>query len=196
MKTLAKILLMVLISIIAGNTLFGKPLKEESFFRKSENFPSKKTTPFIANDVYSFDQLSALFDQNQFAGHTSAQLKELSFSKIPTIYFTGGNSVDKTKGAAAKRLITDRSGIAQLSSLAYNLNEVEIIILKINSAGDLIPGVQLSGFSAFPQLKYIFFDYGFSPCSGSNCAQSKTIELISGSIPASLFVFYQVQTNE
>jgi hypothetical protein len=101
-------------------------------------------------------------------GSTSARMASTNASSInverlkalvtqvqsSTYYYEG---VVKTYGTAPTNLFTDLGSINQLNNSITQKENIEIVTLRINTASELNSTIDLSAFSNFPNLKYIYF---------------------------------------
>ncbi len=71
-----------------------------------------------------------------------------------TYYFEGRV---KTYGETPTNLNTELSSLNQLDNVITQKDNIEIVTLRINSAGELNSTIDLAAFANFPRLKYIYF---------------------------------------
>jgi len=87
-------------------------------------------------------------------GINTDQLRNLVTTVQPSIYFFQG--VVKIYGNSPTNLYTDANSLSQVDNLISQKNNIEIVIIHINSSSDLSSVIDLSVFSNFPILKYIY----------------------------------------
>ncbi len=88
------------------------------------------------------------------SGINTDQLRNLVTTVQPSIYFFQG--VVKTYGNAPTNLYTDANSLSQVNYLISEKDNIEIVIIHINTSSDLSSVIDLSLFSNFPNLKYIY----------------------------------------
>ncbi|TDP61925.1 hypothetical protein [Flavobacterium dankookense] len=81
-------------------------------------------------------------------------LEDLISNVQPSVYFYSGNV--KTYGEKPKNLFTDLSSLSQLSNPSILKNNIEIIIISISNSSELNGTLDMSLFSSYKNLKYIF----------------------------------------
>ena len=81
-------------------------------------------------------------------------LEDLISNVQPSVYFYSGNV--KTYGEKPKNLFTDLSSLNQLSNPSILKNNIEIIIISISNSSELNGTLDMSLFSSYKNLKYIF----------------------------------------
>lgn len=87
--------------------------------------------------------------------YSDATYLEKIISEVqPSVYFFGGEV--KTYGEKPKNLFTDLSSLPQLNHPNIQKNNVEIIIISINNTSDLNRTLDMSLFSNYKNLKYVF----------------------------------------
>jgi hypothetical protein len=88
------------------------------------------------------------------SGINTDQLRNLVTTVQPSIYFFQG--VVKTYENAPTNLYTDANSLSQVNNLISEKDNIEIVIIHINTSSDLSSIIDLSVFSNFPNLKYIY----------------------------------------
>jgi hypothetical protein len=88
------------------------------------------------------------------SGINTDQLRNLVTTVQPSIYFFQG--VVKTYENAPTNLYTDANSLSQVNYLISEKDNIEIVIIHINTSSDLSSVIDLSLFSNFPNLKYIY----------------------------------------
>ena len=110
----------------------------------------------VVNEARSY--IASHRNQSQFVNQSeslSAQNLEMLITKVqPSIYVEA--NVVKTYGEKPKNLFTDLSSLNQLSSSVILKNNIEIVIIRIHNSDDLKSTIDLSLFSNFKNLKYIY----------------------------------------
>ena len=81
-------------------------------------------------------------------------LEDLISNVQPSVYFYSGNV--KTYGEKPKNLFTDLSSLNQLSNPSILKNNIEIVIISISNSNELNGTLDMSLFSSFKNLKYIY----------------------------------------
>lgn len=97
-------------------------------------------------------------------------LENLLYKVQPSIYFDSGNV--KTYGEKPKNFFVDARSLNKISNSNLLKNNIEIVTIKINSATELSSTIDLSVFSSFKNLKYIYI---VSSVSTTDVALSKMI---------------------
>jgi hypothetical protein len=101
---------------------------------------------------------------------TAQNLENLLYKVQPSIYFNSGNV--KTYGEKPKVFFVDARSLNRISNSNLLKNNIEIVTIKINSATELSSTIDLSVFSNFKNLKYIYI---VSSVSTTDVALSKMI---------------------
>ena len=83
------------------------------------------------------------------------QVRNLVMEVQPSIYFNSG--VVNTYGDAPKNLFTDLVSLNQVDNSIALKSGIEIAIVRIHNTNELNSTIDLSVFSNFPNLKYIYF---------------------------------------
>ncbi|WP_396140431.1 hypothetical protein [Flavobacterium sp.] len=91
---------------------------------------------------------------SEITGINTDQLRNLVTTVQPSIYFFQG--VVKTYGNAPTKLYTDASSLSQVNNLISEKQDIEIVTIRINTESDLSSFIDLSVFSNFTNLKYIY----------------------------------------
>ncbi len=81
-------------------------------------------------------------------------LEDLISNVQPSVYFYSGNV--KTYGEKPRNLFTDLSSLNQLSNPSILKNNIEIVIISISNSNELNGTLDMSLFSSFKNLKYIY----------------------------------------
>lgn len=81
-------------------------------------------------------------------------VEDLVYKLQSSVYFNSGNL--KTFGDNPKNLYTDIASLKGISSVSLSKRNIEIVIIKINNSNDLNSIIDLSLFSDFYKLKYIY----------------------------------------
>ncbi|MBK8601232.1 MAG: hypothetical protein IPN80_12425 [Flavobacterium sp.] len=84
----------------------------------------------------------------------SSRLENLLKEVQPAIYFRSGEI--RTYGENPTALYTDVASLQSLSSRITGNESIEIITISMNQTSDLSSPIDLSAFSNFPNLKYIY----------------------------------------
>lgn len=112
------------------------------------------STPSIMEVNAYISSLKAA-EQNSTSSFSNAQNVENLVTDIQSsIYFNSG--MVKTYGEKPKNLFTDITSLNGLSAASLKKNNIEIIIITINSTNDLNSKIDLSLFEDFYKLKYIY----------------------------------------
>lgn len=98
-------------------------------------------------------------------------LEDLISNVQPSVYFYSGSV--KTYGEKPKNLFTDLSSLNQLSNPSILKNNIEIIIISISNSNELNGTLDMSLFSSYKNLKYIYLT---SKVSVSNSAITRMIQ--------------------
>jgi hypothetical protein len=117
------------------------------------------------NGTIVLTELNSLLASGKTSGsalpsHSSAdkidlqRLNDLVSQVKPSIYFYQGEI--KSYGDYPTNLYTDASSLGQLNSTISEKQNIEIVTIRINTASRLSTAIDLSFFSNFPNLKYIY----------------------------------------
>ena len=108
---------------------------------------------------------------NSRSANTGSQnVENLIYKVQPSIYFNSGQV--KTYGEKPRSLFTDVRSLNRINNSTLLKNNIEIVTIKINSSNELNSTIDLSVFSSFKNLKYIYI---VSNVSTSDKALSKMI---------------------
>ncbi|MDN3677573.1 hypothetical protein QWY90_09620 [Flavobacterium paronense] len=83
------------------------------------------------------------------------QVRDLITKVQPSVYFYSGDV--KTYGDQPVNLFTDLGSLNQIDNSITLKDNIEIAIIRINTANELGSTIDLAKFSNFPNLKYIYF---------------------------------------
>jgi hypothetical protein len=114
-------------------------------------------------------------------------VKELVYSTQPSIYFYGG--VEKVFGEKPRNLFTDLNSLSSLNSSISQKNSIEIVTINLDNPNQLNNSFNLSQFSEFKKLKYIYFIASF------DVDNDGISSLINGDSDKYM-VFYKVQKGD
>lgn len=113
------------------------------------------------------------------AGRLEQLLKEVQ----PAVYYLSGQV--KTYGDHPTALYTNSGSLSSVATAAYDKNSIELVTIRINDAADLSTPIDLSVFSNFPQLKYIYILSNLETSAG-------TISNLVRNANANQGVFYKI----
>lgn len=148
---------------------------------------SNNSIPTIM-EVKSFITALRASEQNSGSTYSSAQnVENLLYNIQPSIYLTSGGV--KTYGEKPKNLFTDIPSLNGLNNLSLLKNNIEIVIIKIDSANDLNSKIDLSVFSGFTNLKYIYI------LSRVTTTEQKITSMISN-YDEKYSVFYKIDSGD
>lgn len=114
-------------------------------------------------------------------------LEDLISNVQPSVYFYSGSV--KTYGEKPKNLFTDLSSLNQLSNPSILKNNIEIIIISISNSNELNGTLDMSLFSSYKNLKYIYLT---SKVSVSNSAITRMIQNNNDKYS----IFYRVEERD
>jgi hypothetical protein len=83
------------------------------------------------------------------------RVRDLITKVQSSIYYFEG--IVKTYGAVPTNLFTDLGSLNQVNNAIALKENIEIVTVRINTASELNSTIDLSAFSNFPNLKYIYF---------------------------------------
>ena len=83
------------------------------------------------------------------------RLRDLVIEVQNSYYFTGGEV--KTYGDQPTNLYTDSASLNQVNNSIPLKQNIEIVTIRINNSNEANSPIDLSVFSNFPNLKYIYF---------------------------------------
>ena len=118
---------------------------------------------------------------------TAQNLENLLYKVQPSIYFDSGNV--KTYGEKPKNFFVDARSLNKISNSNLLKNNIEIVTIKINSATELSSTIDLSVFSNFKNLKYIYI---VSSVSTTDLALSKMIR----NYDEKYSIFYKIEKGD
>jgi hypothetical protein len=111
-------------------------------------------TPAVM-EVNAYVSSLKLIEKNFPSNFSNAQnVEDLVYKLQSSVYFNSGNV--KTFGDNPKNLYTDIASLRGISSVSLSKRNIEIVIIKINNSNDLNSIIDLSLFSDFHKLKYIY----------------------------------------
>jgi hypothetical protein len=114
---------------------------------------SISSTPVL--EVKSYISSLRTLEQNSKSTYSNAQNLEDLLSKVqPSIYFFSGDI--KSYGEKPKNLYAGIGSLNGISNASLLKNNIEIVIIKIDSNNDLNSTIDLNVFSNFYKLKYIY----------------------------------------
>jgi hypothetical protein len=106
-------------------------------------------------DVKSYISSLKLIEQKSPSSFSNAQnVEDLIYKLQSSIYLSSGDA--KTFGENPKNLYTDIASLGRISSANLLKTDVEIVIIKIDNSNDFNSKIDLSVFSDFYKLKYIY----------------------------------------
>ena len=103
------------------------------------------------------DFISTLKNKNSNARKSQPEktnLEKLLYDSQSSIYFNSGNV--KTYGENPKNFFVDFQFLNKVSTTNLLKNNIEIVTIKINSPNELNSTIDLSVFSSFKKLKYVY----------------------------------------
>ena len=89
------------------------------------------------------------------ANPASARLEHLLNDLQPAVYVSSGN-VQKEGGDNPTSLYTDAASLNDVATATIDKQGIECVTIRINSAADLNRSLDLSVFSGFQNLKYVY----------------------------------------
>lgn len=114
-------------------------------------------------------------------------IENLLYKAQPSVYYYAG--VLNTYGEKPRNLFTDIASLNGLNNPNLLKNNIEMITIRINSANDLNATIDLSQFSSFKNLKYVYL------LSGVNANAQQFATMVTNP-QERLRVFYKVQLGE
>lgn len=111
-------------------------------------------TPKIMEVKLYISSLKGIEQNNNLSFSNAKNVEDLVYNLQPSTYFIAGEA--KTYGENPKNLYTDIASLNAISNANMQKNNIEIVIVKINNANDLNSIIDLSLFSDFYKLKYIY----------------------------------------
>jgi hypothetical protein len=126
------------------------------------SFSLKSILPFIAFMLYSTTISSQSIPSDSYIQNLKAsgqnvsatELEHLLYDLQSAVYFFSGEI--KTYGEKPTSFFTEINSISTIGSSATLKNDIEIVTIEINSISDLSKTIDLSQFSGFNKLKYIY----------------------------------------
>ena len=87
-------------------------------------------------------------------------LEKLLFDVQPSIYFNSGDA--KTYGENPKNFFVDFKYLNKVKNSNLLINNIEIVTIKIDNKSELNSTIDLSVFSSFKKLKYVYISTNIS----------------------------------
>ena len=87
-------------------------------------------------------------------------LEKLLFDVQPSIYFNSGDA--KTYGENPKNFFVDFKYLKKVKNSNLLINNIEIVTIKIDNKSELNSTIDLSVFSSFKKLKYVYISTNIS----------------------------------
>jgi hypothetical protein len=120
-------------------------------------------------------------------------LESLVYNLQPTLYFDNGQ-LEIVPEASPVRVNTDVSSLSQVINSRYN--QVEILVIRIQNPVDLQMSLQLSGLSAYSNLKYVYFLCSFELCPEKivegKCEKEKIANMVNIGDNSGIGIVYSV----
>lgn len=104
-------------------------------------------------------------------------LESLVYDLHPTLFYENGQITGTPEGLPV-RVNSDVASMGMVTT-AGNYQQVEILVIRIQSDNDLMFRINLSELSGYSNLKYIFFLSSFEICQDQVSRQDCEIEKIS-----------------
>jgi hypothetical protein len=115
---------------------------------------ANSVTPAIM-EVNAYVSSLKTTEKNFPSSFSNAQnVEDLVYKLQSSVYFNSGSV--KTFGDNPKNLYTDIASLNGISNASLSKRNIEIVIIKINNSNDLNSIIDLSLFSDFYKLKYIY----------------------------------------
>lgn len=124
-----------------------------SFFSLSAQ-KGNSATPAVVEVKTYISSLKTGDKKMKVSVSNSQYIENLVFGIQPSIYLNSGN--EKIYGDNPVKLFTDISSLKVISSSTSPKDNIEIVVIKINSATDFNSKIDLAIFSNFNNLKYIY----------------------------------------
>ncbi len=115
--------------------------------RISQNSPIMEVDAYIA-------QMRATEAASRNSTSSSVRLEKLLREVQPAVYYLQGEV--KTYGESPTCLFTNPASLRSIDSAVSNKTGIEIVTIHLNQVSDLNTQIDLSVFSSFPNLKYIY----------------------------------------
>ncbi|SHN75574.1 hypothetical protein SAMN05444395_109124 [Flavobacterium fryxellicola] len=148
---------------------------------------SNDKTPQVL-EVKSFIAAMKAAEQNSRATYSQAKYLENLLSDVQqTIYFDSGQV--KSYGEKPSSLITNTNSLNGILTSAINSGDIEIVTIKISNNVDLATPIDLSVFSNFSKLNYIYI------VSNVSTTDISILKLIKNINPR-YHVFYKIDKSE
>lgn len=114
----------------------------------------KNSTPRIMEVNAYISSLKEIERNSPTSFSNAKNVEDLVFNLQPSTYFSSG--VVQTFGDSPKDLYTDISSLNRLSTANIPKSNIEIVIITITNSNDLNSKIDLSVFSEYHKLKYIY----------------------------------------
>ncbi|KAB1154077.1 hypothetical protein [Flavobacterium luteum] len=114
-------------------------------------------------------------------------LEKLLYDVQPSIYFNNG--VIKTYGENPKNFFVEFQNLNKISNSNLLKNNIEIVTIKINSNSELNSAIDLSVFSSFKKLKYVYI-------SSNVAVNESTISKMIRNYNEKYTVFYTIENGD
>lgn len=137
-------LLLLLLFVIFNHVSFAQNIS----IIGDQNIIANEIKTFISNHKTS----SSISSRSQILD--TQNLEELTSKVQPSVYLN--NNQINTYGQKPRNLFADIASLNQVDNLVSSKNNIEIIIIRINSIIELNTKIDLTLFSNFKKLKYVY----------------------------------------
>lgn len=148
---------------------------------------SNDKTPQVM-EVKSFIATMKIAEQNSRSVNSKAKRLESLLNDVQqNVYFYSGKV--QSFGEKPNSLFTNTNSLSGIPSSNISIDDIEIVTIKINNSADLTIPIDLSVFSGFSKLNYIYI------VSNISSTDTSIIKLIKN-IDSRYNVFYKIDKSE
>lgn len=148
---------------------------------------SNTVTPQVMEVSAYISSLKTAELNSNLSFSNAKNVESLVYTIQPSVYYNSG--IIKTYGDNPRNLYTDISSLNTISNADISNDNIEIIIIKIDKTSDLNSTIDLSVFSNFTKLKYIYI------LSSINLVDQDIIKMIQN-YNEQYSIFYKVNKGE
>ena len=146
-----------------------------------------QSSPIKVTELSSYILNKPVASKQRMAASSSQSIENLVFKSQAAVYLSNG--IVKTYGEYPSCIYTDAASLSGISDPSILKDNIEIINIKIKNRSDLNYKVDLSKFSGFSNLKFIYFNSNF------NITEQDIINMIVN-YSEQYSIFYKVDNAE
>lgn len=119
----------------------------------AQDVRDSQDSPLMEVDAY-LAMLRSSESNSRNLNSSSSRLESLLKDVQPSIYFLNGEQ--RSYGENPTSIYTNVSSLPNLASAISTNSTIEFVTIRVNQVSDLSSPIDLSAFSIFPNLKYIY----------------------------------------